>query len=63
MKKNISFWILGIAAMLASCSQDEVLQGMDNSGGVTITAQLSESMRTRAVTDGVTEENLSLIHI
>ena len=57
MKKNISFWILGIAAMLASCSQDEVLQGMDNSGGVTITAQLSESMRTRAVTDGVTEEN------
>lgn len=57
MKKNISFWMLGIAAMLASCSQDEVLQGMDNSGGVTITARLEESMRTRAVMDGVTEEN------
>ena len=66
MKKNISFWMLGIAAMLASCSQDEVLQGMDNSGGVqtvTLTASMGD-MKTRAVSydsdDDITQCRLEL---
>lgn len=66
MKKNFLFLTLGIAAMLASCSQDEVLQGMDNSGGVqtvTLTASMGD-MRTRAVSydsdDDITQCRLEL---
>ncbi len=66
MKKQISFLMLGIAAMLASCNQDEVLQGMDNSGGVqtvTLTASMGD-MKTRAVSydsdDDITQCRLEL---
>ena len=50
MKKNLSLWMLGIAVMLASCSQnEELLQGTNkNDGLVHITAQLEDGMKTRA---------------
>lgn len=53
MRKSISFWMLGIVAMLASCSQnEELLQGTsDNNGTATFTVALDESMKTRAVGD------------
>lgn len=53
MKKNLSLWMLGIAAMLASCSNEDVLQTDNNSGRntVTITAALDEGMITRATGD------------
>lgn len=63
MKKNFSLWMLGIAAMLASCSSEDGLQGIDgNDGVVHITARLENGMNTRAVTDGVTEENVGIDH-
>lgn len=61
MKKNFSLWMLGIAAMLASCSSEDGLQGIDgNDGVVHITARLENGMNTRAVIDGVTEENAGI---
>lgn len=61
MKKNFSLWMLGIAAMLASCSSEDGLQGMgDNDGVVHITARLENGMNTRAVTDGVEDENAGI---
>lgn len=49
--KKISLWMLGIAAMLASCSQNEELlqDGTDNGlSTVTITAQVEDGVKTRA---------------
>lgn len=48
MNKKIAFWMLGFATMLASCSQDEVLQSNDKQSTVTITAQLDNGIKTRA---------------
>lgn len=49
--KKISLWMLGIAAMLTSCSQNEELlqDGTDNGlSTVTITAQVEDGVKTRA---------------
>lgn len=54
MRKSISFWMLGIAAMLASCSQNEdLLQGEYNekASKVTFSVNIDTGMRTRVVTD------------
>lgn len=52
MRKGLSLWMLGIAAMLASCSNEDVLQGGgENNGLVRITAQLENGMKTRAADD------------
>lgn len=54
MKKSLSFWMLGIAAMLASCSQnEELLQGTESNGNnaVTLTVTLDGGMKTRAYTE------------
>lgn len=53
MRKSIFLSMLGIAAMLASCSSDEELQNVtDNSlSAVTITAQLNDGIKTRATLD------------
>lgn len=49
MRKSLSLWMLGIAAMLASCSNEDVLQGGGESNGLLrITAQLENGMKTRA---------------
>ena len=42
--------MLGVVATLASCSQNEELQNMDNDGLVNITATVEDEMTTRAVT-------------
>lgn len=61
MKKYFSLCMLGIAAMLASCSSEDGLQGITNNDGVVhITARLENGMNTRAVTDGVAEENTGI---
>lgn len=51
MKAKRTFWMLGIAAMLASCSNEDVLQETNDSAKnvVTFTATLDEGMKTRAV--------------
>lgn len=50
MKKTFSLWMLGIAAMLASCSQEEMLQGATSHKSMTtITATVSDGMKTRAI--------------
>lgn len=49
--KKISLWMLGIAAMLTSCSQNEELlqDGTDNGlSTVSITAQVEDGVKTRA---------------
>lgn len=53
MKVKSYLSMLGIAAMLASCSNEDVLQGTNDSGNntVTITATLDEGMLTRATGD------------
>lgn len=50
MKAKRTFWMLGIAAMLASCSNEDVLQETNDSAKnvVTFTATLDEGMKTRA---------------
>lgn len=50
MKKNLSLWVLGITAMLASCSQDDALQNTPGEGimNMTVTASLSGGINTRA---------------
>ena len=49
MKAKRTFWMLGIAAMLASCSNEDVLQETNDSAKnvVTFTASLEEGMKTR----------------
>ena len=51
MKTKRAFLMLGIAAMLASCSNEDVLQETNDSAQnvVTFTATLDEGMKTRAV--------------
>lgn len=51
MKAKRTLWMLGIAAMLASCSNEDVLQETTDSAKnvVTFTATLDEGMKTRAV--------------
>lgn len=54
MRKSLSFWMLGIVAMLASCSQNEdLLQGENNekASKVTFSVNIDTGMKTRAVTD------------
>lgn len=53
MKKSIMIWMLGIAGMLASCSQDEVLNNSTDNGlsTVTITTTLEGGLKTRATHD------------
>ncbi len=54
MRKSISFWMLCIVAMLASCSQNEdMLQGDSNERAtkVTFSVNIDTGMKTRAVTD------------
>lgn len=53
MRKSIFLSMLGIAAMLASCSSDEELQNVTGNGlsTVTITAQLNDGIKTRATHD------------
>lgn len=53
MKVKSYLWMLGIAAMLASCSSEDVLQTDNNSGksAVTFTATLDNGMLTRATGD------------
>lgn len=41
MKKNLSLWMLGIAAMLASCSNEDVLQGTNDSGMKSVTVAVN----------------------
>lgn len=61
MRKNISIWMLGIAAMLASCSQEEILQDATSHKNVTtITATVSDGMKTRATP--ASDEELAAIH-
>ncbi len=54
MKAKRTFLMLGIAAMLASCSSDDVLQGTNESANnvVTFTATLDNGMKTRATDYG-----------
>ena len=52
MRKSISFWMFGIVAMLASCSQNEdLLQGENNekASKVTFSVNIDTGMKTRAV--------------
>lgn len=53
MKVKIAFWVLGIAAMLASCSNEDVLQETNDSekNVTTITATLDKNMNSRAADD------------
>ena len=53
MRKNISIWMLGIAAVLASCSSEDMLQTDNNNdkNTVTFTATLDDGMITRATGD------------
>ena len=49
MRMKMNLWMLGIAAMLASCSSEDLLQGTNaDSDVVHITAQLADGMKTRA---------------
>lgn len=48
--------MLGVVATLASCSQNEELQNMDNDGLVNITATVEDEMTTRAVTADTDDE-------
>lgn len=51
MMKKISLWMISIAAVLASCSQEDALQSSDNRDGVTVISAVVESgMKTRAAT-------------
>lgn len=59
MKKQLFIGMLGIATMLASCSQDEET-ALDMNGAATFTVTLDEGMRTRAVTDEDENTGLSL---
>ena len=61
MRKNLSIWMLGIAAVLASCSSEDTLQGTtDNDGLVRITVQLEDGMKTRAATPEETDESANV---
>lgn len=61
MRKNLSIWMLGIAAVLASCSSEDALQGTnDNDGLVRITLQLEDGMKTRAATPEETNESANV---
>lgn len=53
MKVKIAFWVLGIAAMLASCSNEDMLQETNDSekNVTTITATLDKNMNSRAADD------------
>lgn len=52
MRMKMNLWMLGIAAMLASCSSEDLLQGTNaDSDVVHITAQLADGMKTRAVNE------------
>lgn len=53
MKLKSYLWMLGIAATLASCSNEDVLQGMGGNDGktTTLTVTLDDGMTTRAVTE------------
>ncbi|WP_373174824.1 leucine-rich repeat domain-containing protein [Prevotella merdae] len=54
MKMNL--WMLGIAAMLASCSSEDLLQGTNaDSDVVHITAQLADGMKTRMIDEDLGE--------
>lgn len=55
MKKYFPILMLGIAAMLTSCSQEEMLQDATNHSRITtVTATISDGMKTRA--DATSEE-------
>lgn len=56
--KRLSLWMLGIAAMLASCSQNEILQDTSETSTLTVTASLPETMRTRSA---LADEELSAL--
>ncbi len=60
MKAKRTFLMLGIAAMLASCSSDDALQETNDSADnvVTFTATLDDGMKTRAV--GEDDDNASV---
>lgn len=51
MRQKLSLLMLGVVATLASCSQNEELQNMDNDGLVNITATVEDEMTTRATAD------------
>lgn len=52
MRMKMNLWMLGIAAMLASCSNEDLLQSTNaDSDVVHITAQLADGMKTRAVNE------------
>ena len=52
MRMKMNLWMLGIAAMLASCSSEDLLQGTNaDSDVVHITVQLADGMKTRAAVD------------
>lgn len=56
--KRLSLWMLGIAAMLASCSQNEILQDTSEESTLTVTASLAEGTRTRSTS---TDDELSAL--
>ena len=63
MKRYLSFCMLGIATMLASCSQnEELLQGVDNnnSNAVTFSVALDEGMKTRAFAEDPAVSTMNL---
>lgn len=49
MKKK-TLWMIGIIAMLASCSQNETVLEADNRSVTVITAAVDNGMKTRAAT-------------
>lgn len=63
MKVKIAFWMLGIVAMLASCSNDDLLQETNDSDKnvVTFTATLDKSMNSRA--DDQSDVNRAIIAV
>lgn len=65
MRKSIFLSMLGIAAMLASCSSDEELQNATDNGlsTVTITAQLNDGIKTRATLDTDDEVQRCLVEV
>lgn len=56
--KRFSLWMLGIAAMLASCSQNDILQDTSETSTLTVTASLAGGIGTRSA---VTDQELSAL--
>lgn len=59
--KKINYLLIGAAVLtLASCSQDDLMAPGQGDGNVNITVKLPADMATRALSDGLTADNLHI---